>query len=236
MSNASARVIASLSKGRSKISNGTRLLANVDGRSAYARRFRDLVVASQLLQKMTGDIANLEKAMEQLKAKQDQIASDNEKAIEQLKTKQEDLARLLAKVSEQSALPKTSPPSGRTDPIAASQNAAAGATAAPAAPIAVAVPTAVAVLRRRMVIAVNVAIVEVCLHAAVRSSGPQASVRSRPHRVKSAVLSIGRSLPVFSDRQTISEPRRTSHQGQIRKWWQNGPALAIDNFPNWSLW
>ena len=66
---------------------------------------------TQLLQKVTGDIANLEQAMEQLKAKQDQIASDNAKAIEQLKTKQEDMARLLAKVSEQSALPKTSPPS-----------------------------------------------------------------------------------------------------------------------------
>jgi hypothetical protein len=66
---------------------------------------------TQLLQKMTGDIANLEQAMEQLKAKQDQIASENAKAIEQLKTKQEDMARLLAKVSEQSALPKASPPS-----------------------------------------------------------------------------------------------------------------------------
>ena len=66
---------------------------------------------TQLLQKITGEIANLEQAMEQLKAKQDQIASDNAKAIEQLKTKQEDMARLLAKVSEQSALPKTSPPS-----------------------------------------------------------------------------------------------------------------------------
>jgi len=66
---------------------------------------------TQLLQKVTGDIANLEQAMEQLKAKQDQIASDNAKAIEQLKTKQEDMARLLAKVSEQSASPKTSPPS-----------------------------------------------------------------------------------------------------------------------------
>ena len=66
---------------------------------------------TQMLQRMTGDIANLEQAMEQLKAKQDQIASDNAKAIEQLKTKQEDMARLLAKVSEQSALPKTSPPS-----------------------------------------------------------------------------------------------------------------------------
>jgi hypothetical protein len=68
---------------------------------------------TQLLQKMTGEIANLEQAMEQLKAKQDQIASDNAKAIEQLKTKQEDMARLLAKVSEQSASPKTSPPSAR---------------------------------------------------------------------------------------------------------------------------
>jgi hypothetical protein len=65
---------------------------------------------TQLLQKLTGDIANLEQAMERLKAKQDQIGSDNTKAIEQLRTKQEDMARLLAKVSEQSALPKTSPP------------------------------------------------------------------------------------------------------------------------------
>ena len=32
---------------------------------------------TQLLQKMTGDIANLERALEQLKAKQDQIAGDN---------------------------------------------------------------------------------------------------------------------------------------------------------------
>ena len=66
---------------------------------------------TQLLQKMTGDIANLEQAMEQLKAKQDQIASDNANAIEQLKTKQEDMARLLAKVSEQSTLPKAPLPS-----------------------------------------------------------------------------------------------------------------------------
>jgi hypothetical protein len=65
---------------------------------------------TQLLQKMTGDIVNLEQALEQLKAKQDQIASDNAKAIEQLKTKQEDMARMLAKVSAQSALAKTSPP------------------------------------------------------------------------------------------------------------------------------
>jgi hypothetical protein len=64
----------------------------------------------QLLQKMTGDLANLAQAMEQLRAKQDQIASDNAKAIEQLKTKQEEIMRVLAKISEPSALPKTMPP------------------------------------------------------------------------------------------------------------------------------
>jgi len=57
------------------------------------------------------DVANLKQEIEQLKVKQDQIATDNSKAIEQLKAKQEDMARLLAKVSEQSALPMMSPPS-----------------------------------------------------------------------------------------------------------------------------
>jgi hypothetical protein len=38
-------VAMSLPTSRSKISNGTRLLANVDGRSSSARRFRDLVAA-----------------------------------------------------------------------------------------------------------------------------------------------------------------------------------------------
>ena len=67
--------------------------------------------AVRLMQKMKGDIANLEQAVERLKEKQDQIAGDNAKTIEQLKTKQEDMARLLTRISEQSALPKTSPPS-----------------------------------------------------------------------------------------------------------------------------
>jgi hypothetical protein len=57
------------------------------------------------------DVANLKREIEQLKVKQDQIATDNSKAIEQLKAKQEDMVRMLAKVSEQSALPTTSPPS-----------------------------------------------------------------------------------------------------------------------------
>jgi hypothetical protein len=57
------------------------------------------------------DVANLKREIEQLRVKQDQIATDNSKAIEQLKAKQEDMVRLLAKVSEQSALPMASPPS-----------------------------------------------------------------------------------------------------------------------------
>jgi hypothetical protein len=65
----------------------------------------------QLQQATAREVANLKQEIEQLKVKQDQIATDNSKAIEQLKAKQEDMARLLAKVSEQSALPKTSPPS-----------------------------------------------------------------------------------------------------------------------------
>jgi len=66
---------------------------------------------TQLQQATARDVANLKREIEQLKVNQDQIATDNSKAIEQLKAKQEDMARLLAKVSEQSALPKTSPPS-----------------------------------------------------------------------------------------------------------------------------
>jgi hypothetical protein len=64
----------------------------------------------QLQQATARDVADLKREIEQLKVKQDQMAADNSKAMEQLKAKQEDMARLLAKVSEQSALPKTSPP------------------------------------------------------------------------------------------------------------------------------
>jgi hypothetical protein len=65
----------------------------------------------QLQQAAARDVANLKQEIEQLKVKQDQMATDNSRAIEQLKANQEDMARLFAKVSEQSALPKTSPPS-----------------------------------------------------------------------------------------------------------------------------
>jgi len=69
---------------------------------------------TQLLQTMR-DLANVERNIEQLKANQQQIASDNSKAIEELKASQEEIKRVLARVSEQN-LPKTSPPPKQPTP------------------------------------------------------------------------------------------------------------------------
>jgi hypothetical protein len=65
---------------------------------------------AQLLQTMARDLANVEQGIEQLKASQGQMASDNAKAVEQLKAGQEQMTRLVAKASEQSLRPKTSAP------------------------------------------------------------------------------------------------------------------------------
>ncbi|MEH2586324.1 hypothetical protein [Bradyrhizobium sp. AZCC 1721] len=62
---------------------------------------------TQLLQTIARDLANLERTIEQLKANQQEMASDNAKAIGELKTSQEEMKRDLAKVSEQTP-PKTS--------------------------------------------------------------------------------------------------------------------------------
>jgi hypothetical protein len=70
---------------------------------------------TQLLQTMARDLANVERNIEQLKANQQQIASDNSKAIEELKASQEEIKRVLARVSEQN-LPKTSPPPKQPTP------------------------------------------------------------------------------------------------------------------------
>ena len=70
---------------------------------------------TQLLQAMARDLANVERNIEQLKANQQQIASDNSKAIEELKASQEEIKRALAKVSEQNP-PKTSPPPTQPTP------------------------------------------------------------------------------------------------------------------------
>jgi len=64
---------------------------------------------TQLLQTIVRDLANLERNIEQLKANQQQLASDNSKAIGELKASQEEIKRVLAKVSEQTP-PGTSPP------------------------------------------------------------------------------------------------------------------------------
>ena len=69
---------------------------------------------TQSQQTMARDLANVEQDIEQLKANQQQMASDISKAIEQLKASQEEMKRVLARVSEQN-LPKTSPPP--TQPI-----------------------------------------------------------------------------------------------------------------------
>ncbi|RWO45975.1 MAG: hypothetical protein EOS11_10295 [Mesorhizobium sp.] len=45
MQAASAEIDANKSKGRSAVSNGSAILPGVDGRSPWARRFRDLIVA-----------------------------------------------------------------------------------------------------------------------------------------------------------------------------------------------
>jgi len=64
---------------------------------------------TQLLQTIVRDLTNLERNIEQLKANQQQIASDNSKAIGELRASQEEIKRVLARVSEQNP-PKTSPP------------------------------------------------------------------------------------------------------------------------------
>lgn len=68
---------------------------------------------TQSLQTMTRDLTKLEQSVAELKAKQDQMASDYAKAIEQLKAKQEDLMRRLASAqnaSHRAAPPRSTPP------------------------------------------------------------------------------------------------------------------------------
>ncbi len=62
---------------------------------------------------MAQDLARVEQGVEQLKASQAQMASDNAKVVEQLKASQEQITRLIARINEQNLRPKTStsPPS-----------------------------------------------------------------------------------------------------------------------------
>jgi hypothetical protein len=65
---------------------------------------------AQLLQTMARDLANVQQGIEQLKASQEQMASDQAKAVEQLKANQEQVTRLVARTSEQTTRPRTSTP------------------------------------------------------------------------------------------------------------------------------
>ena len=54
-----------------------------------------------MLQGMARDLASLERGLEQLKSRQEQLAGDNARAIEQLRTSQDQMARDNAKTAEQ---------------------------------------------------------------------------------------------------------------------------------------
>lgn len=56
---------------------------------------------AQLLQTMARDLATVQQGIEELKANQERIASDNAKFVEQFKATEEQVTRLVAKVSEQ---------------------------------------------------------------------------------------------------------------------------------------
>ena len=71
---------------------------------------------TQSLQTMARDLTKLTQNIAELKAKQDQMASDYAKAIDQLKAKQDDMTRRLASVSVQNVAPRASPPPARPSP------------------------------------------------------------------------------------------------------------------------
>jgi hypothetical protein len=55
---------------------------------------------TQLLQGIARDLATVQQGVEELKANQERMASDNAKAVEQAKASQEQMTRLVAKISE----------------------------------------------------------------------------------------------------------------------------------------
>ena len=65
---------------------------------------------AQVLQTMARDLATVGQGIEQLKARQEQMARDNARIAEQFKASQEQLARVTARASEQNPRPKTSAP------------------------------------------------------------------------------------------------------------------------------
>ena len=71
---------------------------------------------TELLQTMARDLANLQRNIEQLKAAQQQAASDNAKEIAELKASQEAIKRTLAKISDQNLSKASAPPAQAPQP------------------------------------------------------------------------------------------------------------------------
>ena len=68
---------------------------------------------AQLFKEMTRVLANVEQGVEQLKAGQEQMASNNAKVVEQLRASQEQMTRLISNTSERSVAPKSLVPPPR---------------------------------------------------------------------------------------------------------------------------
>jgi predicted FMN-binding regulatory protein PaiB len=68
---------------------------------------------TQLVQAIARDLTTVQQGIEELKASQERLASDNARAVEQFKASQEEMTRLVAKVSEQEQRAKLPPPPPR---------------------------------------------------------------------------------------------------------------------------
>jgi hypothetical protein len=79
---------------------------------------------TQLLQTMARDLASVQQEIEQLKARQAELANESARTAEQVKANQEQMARVVANASEQNLRPRTS---------AATSAPAAAAAARPSA-------------------------------------------------------------------------------------------------------
>jgi hypothetical protein len=71
---------------------------------------------TRMLQEMARVLTNVEQEVEQLKAGQERLASDNAKVVEELRASQEQATRRIARTSEQSPAPKTIAPLPRPSP------------------------------------------------------------------------------------------------------------------------
>jgi hypothetical protein len=92
---------------------------------------------TRMLQEIARVLANVEQEVEQLKAGQERLASDNAKVVEELRASQEQATRRIARTSEQSLAPKTTAPLPRPSPTRkpVATQASPQARAQPQAPV-----------------------------------------------------------------------------------------------------